>query len=105
MPVGTTTLETARTDALGTETRRYACSAAYMVESKQRSAVMEEQHLAAVARNEEFCQRLEASQAEAQAKATQQQAEDLLHYHAATETRRWPVSPVSTKWGIRQAPY
>eukprot|EP01061_Rhynchopus_euleeides_P011309 TRINITY_DN20883_c0_g2_i1.p2 TRINITY_DN20883_c0_g2~~TRINITY_DN20883_c0_g2_i1.p2 ORF type:complete len:132 (+),score=49.77 TRINITY_DN20883_c0_g2_i1:149-544(+) len=105
MPLGMTTLESARSDALLTESRRYDSTAAYMVESKQRTAAMEEANAAAIARNEEFCLRLEASQAEAQEKAANHLAHDLAYYHLATETRRWPVSPVSTKWGIRQAPY
>ncbi|KAJ9452219.1 hypothetical protein DIPPA_09467 [Diplonema papillatum] len=105
LPAGGTSLEIARGLAWDTEARRYASSEGYMAESELRTNAMAQATAEAIARNEDFCQRLDAAQAEAAAKEARNHAQDLEYYHQATATRRWPVSCVSTRWGVRQAPY
>ena len=105
LPQGATGLEISREEALFTERLRVQNVDAYVVESKARSAALDEANVMSINRNEEFCQRLEASQVEREKFNARNLAQDLNHYNEATSTRRWPVSPVSTRWGIRQAPY
>eukprot|EP01060_Flectonema_neradi_P017313 TRINITY_DN24210_c0_g1_i1.p1 TRINITY_DN24210_c0_g1~~TRINITY_DN24210_c0_g1_i1.p1 ORF type:complete len:133 (+),score=25.07 TRINITY_DN24210_c0_g1_i1:81-479(+) len=105
LPVGSTGLERSREDAVFAERLRIQNVDGYVAESKVRSAALEDANNAAILRNEEFCKRLEASQAEREQFNARNLAQDLAHYTEATSTRRWPVSPVSTRWGIRQAPY
>eukprot|EP00754_Rhynchopus_humris_P034826 Rhum_TRINITY_DN16426_c0_g1::Rhum_TRINITY_DN16426_c0_g1_i1::g.163152::m.163152 len=105
LPQGTTALEVGRAEALQVETARYESATAYLAESKLRTDVMAEAAAASIARNDEYLAKLAASKAEAEVQAARNKAQDLAYYHAATETRRWPVSPVSTGFGIRQAPY
>eukprot|EP01064_Diplonema_japonicum_P035101 TRINITY_DN750_c0_g1_i1.p1 TRINITY_DN750_c0_g1~~TRINITY_DN750_c0_g1_i1.p1 ORF type:complete len:149 (+),score=26.15 TRINITY_DN750_c0_g1_i1:62-448(+) len=105
LPVGGTSMECARAKAISTEQLRYTFADGYSQESRVLAAANVEANISAVASNEDFCNRLTASQKEAETKEARHKAEDLAYYNQATSTRRWPISPVSTRWGTRQAPF
>eukprot|EP01063_Lacrimia_lanifica_P019139 TRINITY_DN26202_c0_g1_i1.p2 TRINITY_DN26202_c0_g1~~TRINITY_DN26202_c0_g1_i1.p2 ORF type:complete len:114 (+),score=32.97 TRINITY_DN26202_c0_g1_i1:58-399(+) len=100
---GSTSLAVAREAALTTEALRYDQVPLYKAESTAVTSAMDARRAASLADHQDFCNRLDASRAEAAQRSARNTMHDVAHYTAATAVRRYEVPPVHTKWGETKA--